>query len=111
MDNFRSLRSSEEVWNTFKQETTSAEFATTELVWEIYECRSHASLDRMQMLADSLGEKIPFKGLNANDVSWEVLHATLLTLRVNPSFHDSEIRHVKLSTISFLQLNSKTIQN
>jgi hypothetical protein len=111
MDTFRSIRSSNELWNTFKQETTPAEFATTELIWEVYECRSQTSPDRIQTLADSLGERIPFDGLDASDVSWEGLHATLLTVRVNASFHYPNDRHVKLSIISFLQLNSKKIQN
>lgn len=111
MDTFRSMRSSNELWNTFKQETTPAEFATTELIWEVYECRSQTSLDRIQILADSLGGRIPFDGLDANDVSWETLHATLLTLRVNASFNYSNDRYVKLSTISFLYLKPKTMQN
>ena len=111
MDTFRSMRSSNEVWNTFKQETTPAEFATTELIWEVYECRSEPSSDRLQILADSLGERIPFDGLDANDVSWETLHATLLTVRVNAYFNYSNDRLVKLSAISFLQLNPRKIQN
>ena len=111
MDTFRSMRLSNEVWNTFKQETTPAEFATTELIWEVYECRSELSSDRLQILADSLGERIPFDGLDTNDVSWETLHATLLTVRVNACFNYSNDRLVKLSTISFLQLNPRKIQS
>lgn len=110
MDTFRSMRSSNELWNTFKQETTPAEFATTELIWEVYECRSQANLDRIQILADTLEGRIPLDGLDANDVSWEALHATLLTLRVSASFHYSNDRHAKLSTISFLYLKPKKIQ-
>lgn len=110
MDTFRSMRSSKEVWNTFKQETTPAEFATTELIWEIYECQTQTNSDRIQILADTLGERIPFNGLDVSDISWEALHAILLTVRVNNPFHFSNDRHVKLSTISFLHLKPKKIQ-
>lgn len=110
MDSFRSMKLSEEVWNTFKQQTTPAEFATTELIWEIYECQSQTNSDRIKILAKSLGGRIPFNGLDANDISWEALHATLLTVRVNASYHYSNDRHVKLSTISFPHLKPKRIQ-
>jgi hypothetical protein len=85
MDTFRSLRFSNEVWNKFQEESTSAEFALMELIWEIYECRCeivHGTSNKLQLLAKNLSERVPFDGLDANDISWDPLHATLLTVRV-----------------------------
>ena len=87
MDAFRSLRDSKEVWNAFKQESTPAEYATVELIWEAYECRCQLTSDKVQILAESLPERISFDGLEADDISWEPLHATLLTVRVILSYH------------------------
>ena len=85
MDDFRKLISSDEIWNAFKNEATSAEFQSVELIWDVYECRreiDQGKSDKLQILGDNLHERIPFDGLDVNDVSWEVLHATLLTVRV-----------------------------
>jgi hypothetical protein len=85
MNPFRQLKSSKEIWDTFKQETTSAEFSTTELIWEIYESRNELfqnKTDKLQHLAATLSSHIPFDGLDTRDITWESLHATLLTVRV-----------------------------
>src|SRR5271154_5376192 len=88
MDNndvFRRLNSSKEIWDTFKQETTLAEFSTTELIWEIYESRNELfqnKTNKLQHLATTLSSQIPFSGLDTRDITWESLHATLLTVRV-----------------------------
>ena len=85
MDAFRSLRSSERVWEEFRRESTTAEFTTMELIWDVYECQYdivQGKAEKLQTLADKLSERIPFDGLEASDVTWEVLHATLLTVRV-----------------------------
>ena len=85
MNPFRQLKSSKEVWDTFKQESTPAEFSTTELIWEIYESRNELfqnKTDKLRHLAATLSSKIPFDGLDTRDITWESLHATSLTVRV-----------------------------
>jgi hypothetical protein len=85
MDAFRQLRSSKEVWETFKRETTSAEFATVEMIWEIYLARlglHQSKTDLIQTLSTTLAHKIPLNGLETRDITWESLHSTLLTVRV-----------------------------
>ena len=89
MDDFRKLRSSNEVWNTFKQESTPTEIATVELMWDVYECRceiAQGKSERLQILAENLHKRIPFDGLDSNDISWEALHVAMLTSRVNFPF-------------------------
>jgi len=86
MDAFRSLRCSAEIWESFKQETTPAEFGAMEILWEVYECRSEVVQgkgDKLQKLAESLDQMIPFDGLETKYMTWEALHAALLTVRVS----------------------------
>lgn len=82
---FRLLRSSDEIWNAFRLETTAAEFAMMELFWENYE--SHVDVlngttDKLLELSETLKNKIPLNGLDTKDVSWEAVHATVTTLQV-----------------------------
>lgn len=85
LESFRLLRLSDETWNAVKQETTAAELAMTELIWEIY--NSHldvlnGSTDRLLRLSEILKTKLPLEGLDTEDVSWEAVHATVTTLQV-----------------------------
>jgi hypothetical protein len=86
MEDFRKLRSSNEIWNTFKQESTPTEIAAMELMWDIYECRceiAQGKSEKLEILAENLHKRIPFNGLDSNDISWEALHVATLTSRVN----------------------------
>lgn len=94
---FRSLRSSKESWDTFKRECTAVEFATTEILWEVYECRSEVlqgKTDKLKMLSESLDKQMPFEGLTAKYVTWEALHAAWLTVQVSPYAARSHVRFV-----------------
>jgi len=85
METFRAMRSSKEVWDAFKQETTPAEFGMVEIISEVYECKSdiiQGRTEKLQSLAGSLAKRIPFGGLGLNDLTWEALHATVITIRV-----------------------------
>lgn len=117
-DGMEDLRNgSNQVWKAFKLESTPAEFATMELIWEAFECRSdivQGNWDKLQILAISLDKRIPFDGLDANDISWEALHATLLTVRVNFPFKLSNdiglssafLSHISMSIEESPKLNT-----
>ena len=94
---FRSLRSSKDSWDAFQRECTAIEFATTEIIWEVYECRSEVvqgKTDKLKMLSESLDKQMPFEGLTAKYVTWEALHAAWLTVRVSLYCAVSHVRFV-----------------
>lgn len=86
-EELKTLRS--EAWETFKKETTSAEVSTIELLWDIHECQAEVSqgkTEKLQTLAKDLSKRIPFDGIDANDVTWEILHSSLLLAKVVPAY-------------------------
>jgi hypothetical protein len=98
--NFRQLRSSAETWNLFKQETTPAEFAAMELIWELYEAHievRNSKTDKLRALSRTLKTKLAFEGLDTKDVSWEVIHATVLTVQVASFQNKSHVRFANAS--------------
>ena len=84
VDNLNILRASEQ-WEGLRNETTDAEFATMNLIREIFTCRDGLIKQRkydLDVLLNTLKRNIPFPGLNSNDINWEILHAAWLTVQV-----------------------------
>jgi hypothetical protein len=88
MEKLEALKLSEEAWVAFKKETTVAESTAMEIIWEVYESRSdiiQGKPEKLQKLAENLKNTVPFEGLEVNDITWEALHATSLTIWVEIS--------------------------
>jgi hypothetical protein len=84
MEKFNSARPSKELWDTFRNESTSAEFVTMEIIQEAYDCRSDLiqnKFDKLKTLSEGLKDRIPFE-CQVDDITWEIFHTTLLTERV-----------------------------
>ena len=82
---FRRIRSAPESWSTVKKECTPAEFEYLTLLWEIYEARQEmedGKDDAVKTIAETLAKQIPFAGIEQTGVSWELVHASQLMLRV-----------------------------
>jgi hypothetical protein len=110
IEDFRRLRSSAETWNVFKQETTPAEFAAMELIWEFYEAYlevRNGNTDKLRAFSETLKIDIAFEGLDTKDVSWEMIHTTVLTVQVPSSQNKSEIRFANTSKFHSLVLGLK----
>jgi hypothetical protein len=108
IEHFRQLRSSAETWNVFKQETTPDEFAAMELLWELSEARIdvlHSKTEKLRAFPGTLKKKIPFGGLDTKDISWEAIHATVLTLQVASFQNKSDIRFANASIFHSLLLS------
>ena len=74
-----------ERWEGLKQEMTSAEFGAIEVARRVYECRREiisGKFERLEEFVETLEQWIPLEGLHTKDVTWENVHATLLTVRV-----------------------------
>jgi hypothetical protein len=85
MDELRVLRSNS--WEVFKEETTPAEFTAIDLLWEVYECQTEVlqgKTEKLKVLEESLPERIPFDGIDMNDMTWDIPHSSLLTAQVVP---------------------------
>src|SRR5579859_1251389 len=84
-DPLRLIRESQDDWNVFKAETTSAEHEQAEIVWDIYQCQTDVldgNYELMEHFAKNLRGRIPFEGLENQDVNWETLHSVNLTIQV-----------------------------
>lgn len=100
-ENFKAMRASVE-WNTVRTESTAAEFATMDLIYEIFEARNgiadQGKCD-LDALANILIKSIHFPGLDSNDINWEVLHAVSLTLQVWVLALCSDIRYLSVLSV------------
>jgi hypothetical protein len=70
-----------------KKECTPAEFEYLTLLWEIYEARremEQGKNEAVEAINETLAKRIPFPGIEQTGVSWEIVHASQLTLRVQP---------------------------
>jgi hypothetical protein len=102
VENFKAMRASVEEWNTVMTESTAAEFATMDLIYEIFEARNgiadQGKCD-LDALANILIKSIHFPGLDSNDINWEVLHAVSLTLQVWVLPLCSDIRYLSVLSV------------
>ena len=81
-----------------------------ELIWELYEAHIevlHSKTEKLRAFSETLKTKIAFGGLDTKDVSWEVLHATVLTLQVASFQNKFDIRFANASRFHSLRLYLK----
>jgi hypothetical protein len=111
--NLQAMRASKEQWEIFRKETTPQEFANMELLCEIFACREgiieNANYN-LDFLIESLKARIPFSGLDSNDITWEILHAAWLTVEVYLSRSPSDLRVVDAFLVLYLDIFRERIQ-
>lgn len=110
LEDLKALRSTDEEWDAFKKESTVEEFATIELISEIFACRDdvlHRGKADLDGLADNLKNNIPLPGLDSHDVNWEILHAAWLTILVWILLFCSDFRYVNMCFGSRLRVHPK----
>ena len=113
VENLQAMRASKEQWEMFRNETTSEEFSSMELLCEIFACREgivgQGNYD-LDLLTETLNTSIPFSGLDSNDITWETLHAAWLTAQVSLSRLSSDLRFVDAFSVLCLDISRKRIQ-
>lgn len=112
--NLQAMRASKEQWETFKNETTSEEFSSMELLCEIFACREGIIEQKnydLDLLTETLNTSIPFSGLDSNDITWEILHAAWLIVQVSLPRLSSDLRFVDAFSVLCLGISRKRIQS